>query len=84
MVGTVQVIPEPFTKFAPFTVMVSPDELHTGVDGGVAVGFVDEATELTDGTLMMKSWLAGHGEGGAAGVRLNAMMHAVRLALPEI
>jgi len=82
MVGDVtQLTTEPFTKFAPVTVKVTGEELHDGVE-------LDEVVEadkpVTEGARITNIWLAGHGEGGAAGVMLNAVMQAVWFELPVI
>jgi hypothetical protein len=50
--GTIHSTTDPFTKFAPFTVSVTPGGLHAGV---VALEFVEDDNEAIVGALIVKA-----------------------------
>lgn len=75
---TTQSTIEPFTKFVPVTVRVNADVAHEGAVGGIAVGFVDDETDVMFGTVILNVCVVGQDETlGAGGGPLNAMTQAV-------
>jgi hypothetical protein len=74
---------EPFTKFVPVTVSVTPEGLQAGV---VFDELVDADKPETVGGEIMNNWEAGQFATriGAEGVTLNAVTHAGWAAVPVI